>query len=366
MGPPLDAAVTSRWLLARSAECLRVCPLLVCAMLNACHSDKGVSPVVTEAPRRVHVPDEKAATGSAGAPSPVHALGTRTFLVGDRGREIIARSVAGQTRVVVPQAAWWLYDEDRGLLWTLYDGALSVVDLRTELPPIPLATGLTGAGGIWVEWPAARASQYVREETGCEATSDAVEVKMRSNPALRLVATDERRSFLAAGLRWLRAQTRRAASSRSAGSRPRAPGFPSDAHQVTLPKQWAGCDEVERCGRAVSFGSSRLQLVLVGDKFGADCWQRSCLLFNPDTKAFASPPVIADVKTGELSTAPLPMRWSAASDARPGVCGPYYFDVSGTAFLVGSFFCTVDGECQALGGEGIGWLEPGAVVGEPG
>lgn len=365
MGLPLDAVVASRWSFGRFADCIGVSRVLVCSMIIACRSDRGVSPVTTEAPPQAHAPEERIAKDLANTPPP-KASAQGTFLVGDRGHEIVARSLAGPARVVVPFAAWWLYDEGHGLLWTLYDGALSVADLRTEAPPIPLATGLKGAGGIWVEWPSASASQYVREETGCETTSDAVEVQMRSKPALRLVEADARRPFLAAGLRWLKAQARRAVSPRPTTSRPRETGFPSDAHRVTLPREWAGCDDEKRCGLSVSFGLSRLQLVLVGDKFGADCWQRSCLLFNPETQTYASPPVIADAETGDLSTAPHPMRWSTLRGARPGVCGPYYFDVIGTTFLVRSYFCTLNEGCQQLGGEGIGWLDPGAVVGEPG
>jgi hypothetical protein len=214
-----------------------------------------------------------------------------------------------------------------------------------------------------VEWPEQNGSDYVREESDCESF-DAVEIKMRDKPVLRLVASEKPRPFLADGLRWLKAQARRSRTRPSISER--RLGFPLNASRVSLPKSWAGCDDKQRCGRAAPFGSSHLQLVLVSDKQGADCWQRSCLLFNPDTREFSSPPVIENSETLDLSTAPRPARWTSANDARPGICGPYYFDASGTSFLVRNYLCSVNGECQDLGAAGIGWLEPGAVIGEPG
>jgi hypothetical protein len=346
------------------------CTILGCRSDERAHAvandERRPGEMVNETPVQAKAAADKPSTvlaSPAVGPSSGTRAGSDVFLVGEQGGAIIARSLAVQKRVVVSSAAWWLYDEGHELVWTIYDHVLSVADLRTDSPPIPLATGLEEVGSIWVEWPEPNGSEHVREENACESF-DAVEIKMRAKPALRLIASNEPRPLLTNGLSWLKAQAGRSRTRPSISQR--RVGFPLNASRVSLPKQWVGCEDEQRCGRSAPFGSSHLQLVLVADKHGADCWQRSCLLFNPDTREFSSPPVIENSETLDLSTAPLPARWTSASEARPGICGPYYFDATGTAFLVRNYLCSVNGECQDLGATGIGWLEPGLVIGEPG
>ena len=281
------------------------------------------------------------------------------FLVGVQGETVSVRSLDSQTRVLVPQVSSWLYDPEHGLLWTREEDRLWVRDLRQEVPPVQVAKCIPEVGSIWVEWPSNSGSQFVRPETGCDESVDAVEVKIRPKPSLRLVENNVRRPILPSARRWLEAQTKRTVSRRLTVNE-----LESGAERVALPDKWTGC-EGERCGLSVAFGRSALRLVLVKEDMGADCAHRSCLLFDSVTQRFASPPVLAD-EQATLSLSAHPPRWTSADQALPGVCGPYLFDAKGTAFLIRSYLCQLDAACEPLGGEGIGWLEPGVVVGGPG
>jgi hypothetical protein len=216
-----------------------------------------------------------------------------------------------------------------------------------------------------VEWPESNAAQFVRPETGCEASGEAVELKLGAKAVLRMVETDQRRSLAGDGRRWVKEQQKRPEV-----PAPAAQSFDPGAPRVTLPKGWSGCDDVERCGLAASFGSGALRLVLVRDNLGADCFQLGCLLHDPATDRFATPPVRVD-EGGMPTLTAQPTRWTSAADATPGSCGPYRFDEQGSVFLTHRYLCRLDGAasavtCEELPGEGIGWLRPGAVVGSPG
>jgi len=107
--------------------------------------------------------------------------------------------------LVLQEAGSWLYDQDHELLWTLFDGVLSVADLRLAAAPLSLATGLDEIASIWVEWPPTHEPRFVRTETGCESVG-IVEVQMRSKPTLQLIPGNEHRRLLDAGVPWLKAQ----------------------------------------------------------------------------------------------------------------------------------------------------------------
>jgi len=342
-------------------------------LLLGCHSSEPKKTEGTshqpEAPQPVQSVPSSALPVSANAPPaptpqpavPARPPATASFLVGTQGQDIALRSLDGQAHVVAPAVSSWLYDEAHGLLWLLDEDRLAVSDLRQESPPVVLAKGLPPVGSIWVEWPKNGNSQFVRPETGCEESTDAVEVKLGSKPSLRLVDSEQRKSFSPDGLRWLKAQT-----GRSATPSPPVKGFESDAQRVALPEKWSGCDDAERCGLSEAFGAGPLRLVLVKDtQGGGDCFQRSCLLFDPQTKRFSSPPILVDAG-GTPSVAPRPPHWTGAKEAAPGACGSYLFDKPGTRFLIRQFLCQLNGDCQDLGAEAIGWLQSGVIVGGAG
>ncbi len=344
---------------------------LACAVLSAgCRSneEKPVPPPVESlAPVTASAPPPEPEKSTAAAPSaaPEGALDPATsFLVGTQGEAVSLRSLDGRSRIVVPGLSSWQYDPTHGLLWFLDEDRLGVADLRVEGSPKPLAKKVPEGLEIWVDWPTSK-SRYVRPETGCEETSNAVEIKLGKKPSLRLVETGARRALSEEGRRWLEGQAKRVESPPSLTE-----AFDTDAGRVALPKGWSGCDDSERCGRSASFGASPLRLVLARDTQGADCFQRRCLLFDPATKQFASPPVLVDAQ-GTPSLPAGPPRWASATEAIPGSCGPYRFDGQGTTFVVLQYLCKLDASktgaaCEELPGEGIGWLRPGAVVGSPG
>jgi hypothetical protein len=324
----------------------------------------GPAPSPSAAPNPAEPPSGAAAALPATPVSPDLDPAT-SFLVGTQGESVSLRSLDGRTRTLVPAVSSWVYDPAHGLLWFLDEERLGVADLRNGAPPTTLAEGIAPVSSLWVEWPQSSAIQFVRPETGCEENADAIELKIRAKPSLRLVETDRRRSLSRDGLHWLQQQVKRAESPPA-----RAESFDPGARPVALPKDWSGCDDTERCGLSAAFGASSLRLVLVRDDLGADCFHLRCLLHDAATNRFASPPVLLD-EGGTASLAPQPARWTSVQQAVPGSCGPYLFDVQGTAFLAHRFLCKLDGAkqsatCEELPGDGIGWLRAGVIAGRPG
>lgn len=368
MGLPLRRRRSSGEAIRQFARCTCIGYLLLGCRSSEPKKAEGAAQQPEERPRvqsaAASPPPASASASASPRPQPAAPAGaaaSASFLVGASGHDISVRSLDGQTRVLIPAVSSSLYDEAHGLLWLLDEDRLAVSDLRQESPPVVLAKGLPPVGSVWVEWPNNGNSQFVRPDTGCEESTDAVEIKLGSKPSLRLVDSEQRKPFSPDGLRWLKAQTGRSATP----SRP-VKGFESDAQRVSLPEKWSGCDDAERCGLSEAFGAGPLRLVLVKDtQGGGDCFQRSCLLFDPQTKRFASPPILTDAG-GTPSVAPRPPRWTSAKEALPGACGTYLFDKAGTRFLIRQFLCQLNGDCQDLGAEAIGWLQSGVVVGGAG
>ena len=90
-------------------------------------------------------------------------------------------------------------------------------------------------------------------------------------------------------------------------------------------------------------------MVLTSTKTKDHCRSYSCLLFDPKTKKFSS---LAE-----------PQAWKKADEVARGSCGPVRFDRQGRYYLLGDKVCTVRDGCRDLGGQGIGWLQPGASLG---
>jgi hypothetical protein len=340
-------------MVARSSFCLGLGAWLAGASQYACQScNRTDSSAVPGPASPIGAEHSRSDTGKETRDIP-------SFLVVTDQQQIVMLSATGERRVVVPAAATWLYDRRRALLWTLFDGALSATDLRRGTAPVVLAKGLQGVAYIWVEWPPAENPEFVRTETGCEPTR-IVEIQLGKQPALRFVPRGDSLQFLGAGRRWLAAQQARPVSLGHVEAT-----FSSQEQWVELPPAWTGCDAEGRCGLSLAFGKSALRLVLVRESSSGDCTLRGCLLFDPETKRFASPPVVRSEDGREL-LAPQPMHWATAVEAQIGLCGPYSFDASGSQFLLSRYLCPLRGPCQDLGATALGWLSPGPVVGDPG
>lgn len=299
------------------------------------------------------------APGAAQRPYRSAAEVAASFLVRTDEGKIELRSLDAGPPVVLTRAASWLYDDAHQLIWAVHEGQLSALDLRVRSRATPIAEGLPQAPRIWVQWPATDPSRFVQSSSACEP-GDVVQLDVGEPPSLQLLG-EERRIPLAAGARrWLPAQVTRPSRE------PRERGFDASSARIELPASVAACDDPERCGSSVAYGPHGHRLVLVRDHLGSDCWHRACLLYDPATRRFASPPVVEDEATGELSAAGGPSHWSSAEAVRAGVCGPYRFDATETRVLVRRHLCRWDAACLDLEGEALGWLESGPVVGEPG
>jgi hypothetical protein len=336
--------------------------LRVACVLLCCHANtrKGSSdePTAPGSSQLQSSPTSAAPAPSAAASPPSPSLDdSPRFLAGTAGESISLHSLRGPIRVVVPQVSAWLYDPAHTLLWFLDDTRFAVADLRNAAPALELANNLPPASSIWIEWPSSEPAPFVRPETGCEESAGAIELKISLQPKLRLLDGRRQRALLQGAVRWLQKQlTRR-------GAVPPTLDFSPGAQRVPLPSRWSGCEEREDCGLAVPFGSGPLRLVLVREHL-EDCAHRSCLLFNPETQKFASPPVLVD-RSGAPSLAP-PPTWSDVAHAIPGSCGPYLFDASGAHFATQHYLCGTEGGCRDLGADFIGWLQPGPGVGAAG
>jgi hypothetical protein len=129
-----------------------------------------------------------------------------------------------------------------------------------------------------------------------------------------------------------------------------ATDFTRTEDRVTLPADWAGCQPPGACGAALPFGPRGWELVVTNEDASGDFLAHECLLHDPASGTFATPP-----------GAP---RWAGPMGMAPGPCGPYRFNQQGDVFLVADTVCRLGSACVTLEGRGRGWIEPGAVVGD--
>jgi hypothetical protein len=239
-----------------------------------------------------------------------------------------------------------LYDAAAELVWVRRGGELQVLDVRANaLQPISLFGGLPEGGHFEVRHRQ-QTFAALQPESSCDH-GNVVSLDWTSDPGLVIFegGTPRRLAPGVSGRRWLTAEWARP----SRALLPRS-HFESSVSRVSLPKSALRCDDEKLCGSALPLGASGLELVLVQSQWGADCNHYACLLHNPATKLFATPPVAR--------------AWGAAATTAPGTCGPFLFHRDTAWFLVGNALCGPDGQCQALEGRGLGWLLPGPIVGE--
>lgn len=243
------------------------------------------------------------------------------------------------TRALVPRARASLYDAGLELVWFLDRDRLGVVDLRArDLGPVTVAVGVPeDIFRLWIEHP----TGAIRTDDGCDG--EEITVRWEPRPAVRLAHSPQTEVRIE-NEAWLDAQRTRA-------SRVQPEPREFESERVKLPRQMRECDERERCGTTVAFGSLPLQLVLAAEQRGDDCMHRACLLRDPATGLFAQPPA-ASV-------------WAKARDAATGPCGPFRFDATGASFLLGTQLCARGTACVELVGQALGWLVPGDIVGLP-
>jgi hypothetical protein len=281
---------------------------------------------------------------SADSSAVVADLGPQTqqFLVHAASGAIELRSYSSNgSRALVPHADAALYDATLELIWFLYEGTLSVLDLRApESAPTVIATGIPD---VVSRFSIARSGDLAETEDDCDL--DAISLEWSESPTISLAFANAPKLRID-NTAWLRAQFNRKA--RDAGTRREF-----SEHRIALPSKLLHCEEKEFCGTTVGFGTQGLELVRLIDKSGGDCMHRGCVLRDARTRLFATPPQ-AD-------------QWGPAETTKPGPCGLFMFDQSQTRFLVADSRCSSGEGCRDLGGgHAMGWLVPGDTVGAPG
>jgi hypothetical protein len=315
----------------------------------ACQSSATQPPART-APQATHSPTFSAPTetSTAGvAPKPAPA----TIRLGARSGQFLVRKVesdqillvsqeTADSRVLTPAAAA-LFQPEFALLWFRDGERLKVLDLEKQgAAPVTVAEGLPEVDRFSITGHGAS----VDTDDGCDlawieltwSATPTIESLLEAAPQIRIVNRD-----------WLVGELPR--PPRKVGERRE---FSSSKSHVRLPKKLLECEDANSCGAALELGNRGLELVLVRQRAGGDCVQAACLLRDPKTGLFATPP------SGSA--------WAKADKTRPGPCGPYMFDRTQSSFLVGDRLCTADGGCKKLGGVALGWLEPGDTIGDPG
>jgi hypothetical protein len=218
---------------------------------------------------------------------------------------------------------------------------LQVLDLdRLDQPPVAIAEGLPNVDRLEITGP----QDSVETEDGCDLAS--IELDWSAKPKIACVL-DPTPGLRVTNAAWLGAQRKRALRVQA-----KRMDFEDAGRKTRLPAKLLSCEVEESCGATLPLGATGLELVLVRQEAGGDCVHVGCLLRDPKSKLFATPPHAVS--------------WGPANKTRPGACGPFMFDRAQKSYLVGSQLCAADSGCKPLPGPALGWIEPGDTVGTPG
>ncbi len=266
------------------------------------------------------------------------------LLLRDTGELTLSTPEGGASRVLERGVVDASYDPALELVWLQTIDELRVYDLRKpDAESVLIAHGLSGARRLQVD----HAQSRLLPDDGCDLPF--VELGWSRQPTL-VGMVEEVPDLRLEGTAWLMAELARP---RRDVPRTRLSAFDLRAARarVSLPPGRARCEEPAACGAAVPLPGWGIELVLVQDQMGEDCWTRSCLLHDPKTDRYATPP--------------LPERWGSVDETEAGTCGPFQFDARAQRFLLERSLCSASG-CRKLPGRAMGWRKPGATVGTPG
>lgn len=305
--------------------------ILLCVTLLSC----GAS-----APLETREPQAQVAPNVAPKPAQKKPYPSDGFIVSVGGRIELRSMSSPEVTVLAEEASGeTVYDPALELIWYTHEERLFVVDLReTHSAPILIASAIPDVSKLQIY----RAKSSVGTQDTCEGST--LTLHWNERPSVDAYDGDISETVID-GRSWLQQQTAR--SARAVGAKRELNG-----KRLRLPRKVMDCEMPEECAVTAEFGERDLQLVLVLDKGGGDCWNRGCLLRDPHTDRYASPP------DREL--------WGPVEQAKPGACGLYYFNQQKSAFLVGSRLCVAGGACTSLDGEALGWLNAGDTVGAVG
>jgi hypothetical protein len=247
-------------------------------------------------------------------------------------------------QVLASRVANVLYIPELELVWYKVEDRLWVIDTRALGPgkpePVLIARGVPLVGGMRVE----RGGERFTEPD--DAGDDEEDLRLHWDAEPWLEGGEERKRIdHLDGRAWLARERRR-----SVRPVPPLQRFAAGGQRVALPAHPAQCDDPQICGAAVPFGRSGWQLLVAHEDHAGDFPEYACLFHDARTDAFATPPEARS--------------WGPAGEAPSGSCGPYAFNADGTVYLAENVVCKVGLACATLrGGIGIGWLEPGVMVG---
>jgi hypothetical protein len=236
-----------------------------------------------------------------------------------------------------------LYNPELDLVWYNVEGRLFVIDTRHLGPstpePVLIARDLPIVGGLRLE----RAGVHF---TAPGAGQDEDDLVLHWDEAPWIEAGEEEpRIENLDGQPWLAREQHRPVRRVSS-----LQGFDASGPHVALPAGRGQCDDRKICGAALPFGSRGWQLLVANEDEDGDFREFRCLFHDPATQGFSTPPEARE--------------WASAQHLESGTCGPFAFNAEGDTYLAASVVCHVGDACESLGeGNGIGWLEPGPMLG---
>lgn len=257
----------------------------------------------------------------------------------DSGELVLRAADSEVASTLAKHADGALYDPALELLWFRDGDELRVLDLRLSPPqPVVIARGVPAINRFSIDHPTGLAET----EDNCDLP--VISLDWRSTPSIDC-ALEPTPNMHIENTAWLQANLKRTA-------RDVAERHEFGERKSRLPSKLLHCEDPEACGSTLTLGALGVDLIQVTQNMGGDCWQRACLMRDPRTGRFATPP--------KAST------WGAAESTPVGPCGIFLFDGEGRRFLWERLLCAPQHGCEELAGMALGWRVPGDRVGAPG
>jgi hypothetical protein len=306
---------------------------------------KVVSPEGTSAPS-AEAPEPTSAPSAAAWPDRSELF---IVLTDQRDLELRAFGTAGLKpfkHVIGGDVQQTVYNPELGLFWFLDAERLWVLDLYEVgagvAKPVLIASHLPAAAKLYILKDATFQSPGQVGEGSME-----MELHWDEEPSITATVSGEegKQEFHHLdGSAWL-SQER----SRAPRSAPAWIEFAERGPHAPLPVARARCTDKRQCGAALPFGDRGWQLVISGDEYG-DFEHHFCLLYDPATRLFATPPRAA--------------AWADATALESAGCGPYFFNERNDAYFDFEVICRTSGVCAPLDDASAeGWVVPGVGVG---
>jgi len=328
--------------------------MISCKAKRAAQEGDGPTRPTTVASNGAGAASSSATSGSVGpvVPTPrgkplreslaADASGKAVLFALDTKGELIARSVDGAFTHVLAPGPYGdaVADAGRDLIWLRGPTTLDVLDLRGDEVAKTVVTAPNGAieklGEHITKPPTWTMDTYVNIMLNTRCSNGAGLRLDWSHDGSGTTTGGESVHVVAKA--WFAAEEKRA----KRVSPPNFSSLISKPHKV--PRDVGTCHSDAKqeygkatCGRGVPFGSTGLELVIVGAT--DNCPVNHCQLFDPRTNKYG------------------PVPGTGAEDAETTTCGPFVFDAAGTSYLVQDKVCGPGLACTSVGNLAIGWLD---------